>query len=106
MTTTQVTRPGPLTLLGQLNQSSVDSSSNATSRNLVHVWYNIYDANGEDDAVTAVLLVAPNWNASLIGSGTNGAPLQSEFGNVDFKAYNIDFENRAVSVVAHSSLCH
>ena len=51
---------------------------------------------GMDDATSAVLLVAPNLNASLIGAGPTGAPLQPEFGNVDFKAYNIDFENRAV----------
>ena len=50
-----------------------------------------------DDAQSAVLLVAPLFNASLIGAGPTGAPLQPLFGNVDFKAYNIDFENRAVS---------
>lgn len=50
-----------------------------------------------DDATSAVLLVAPSFNASLIGAGPTGAPLQPLFGNVDFKAYNIDFENRAVS---------
>jgi hypothetical protein len=31
------------------------------------------------------------------GAGPTGAPLQPLFGNVDFKAYNIDFQNRAVS---------
>jgi hypothetical protein len=50
-----------------------------------------------DDAQTAVLLVAPNYNGSLIGAGPTGAPLQPTFGNIDFKAYNIAFENRAVS---------
>jgi len=50
-----------------------------------------------DDAQSSVLLVAPSFNASLIGAGTNGAPLQPLFGNVDFKAYNIDFENRAAN---------
>jgi len=49
-----------------------------------------------DDAQSAVLTVAPNFNASLIGAGPNGAPLQPSFGNVDFKVYNVDFENRAV----------
>ena len=49
-----------------------------------------------DDAQSAVLLVAPSFNASLIGAGPIGAPLQPLFGNADFKAYNIDFENRAV----------
>lgn len=49
-----------------------------------------------DDAQSAVLIVAPSFNASLIGAGTDGAPLQPLFGNTDFKAYNVDFENRAV----------
>lgn len=52
-----------------------------------------------DDAQSAVLLVAPSFNASLIGAGPTGAPLQQEFGSVDFRAYNVDFENRAVSFV-------
>ncbi len=52
-----------------------------------------------DDAQSSVLLVAPSFNASLIGAGTNGAPLQPLFGNVDFKAYSIDFENRAVGIL-------
>lgn len=51
-----------------------------------------------DDAQSAVLLVAPSFNASLIGAGPTGAPLQPLFGNTDFKAYNIDFENRAVRI--------
>lgn len=58
-----------------------------------------------DDADSAVLLVAPSYNASLIGAGTNGAPLQPLFGNVDFKAYNIDFENRAVRDLVCIVLC-
>ena len=53
---------------------------------------------GMDDAQSAVLLVAPSFNASLIGAGPTGAPLQPLFGNSDFKVYNIDFENRAVRV--------
>ena len=51
---------------------------------------------GVDDAQSAVLLVAPSFNASLIGAGPTGAPLQPLFGNTDFKAYNVNFENRAV----------
>lgn len=49
-----------------------------------------------DDAQTAVLTVSPSFNASLIGAGPSGEPLQSLFGTTDFKAYNIDFANRAV----------
>jgi hypothetical protein len=52
-----------------------------------------------DDSRSAVLLVTPSSAASLIGAGPTGAPLQSLFGNVDFKVYNIDFENRAVIFV-------
>jgi hypothetical protein len=54
-----------------------------------------------DDDQTAVLLVTPSPAASAIGSGPTGAPLQSLFGNVDFKVYNIDFENRAVILVSY-----
>lgn len=53
-----------------------------------------------DDAQSAVLTVAPSFPAALIGAGPTGAPLQPLFGNVDFKAYNIDFQNRAVSVLS------
>ena len=49
-----------------------------------------------DDAQSAVLIISPTFNASLIGAGPTGAPLQPSFGNTNFKAYNIDFENRAV----------
>ena len=59
-------------------------------------------ANGIDDAQSAVLTVSPSFNASLIGAGPTGAPLQPLFGNTDFKAYNIDFQNRAVSTVHDS----
>ncbi len=52
-----------------------------------------------DDADSAVLTVAPSYEAALIGSGPTGAPLQPLFGNTDFRAYNIDFQNRAVCPV-------
>jgi hypothetical protein len=68
-------------------------------QNLVKIWNNQFVQTGFDDATSAVLLVAPSFNASLIGAGPTGAPLQPLFGNVDFRAYNIDFENRAVSFV-------
>ncbi|GJJ13452.1 hypothetical protein Clacol_007706 [Clathrus columnatus] len=94
-----VTRSGPLTFLGQLDLDHLDSTISPT-RNLVQIWNNIFVTEpppAEDDAQTAVLIVAPSFNASLIGSGTNGAPLQPLFGNTDFKAYNIDFSNRAAN---------
>jgi len=63
------------------------------------VWDDKFTQNGLDDAESAVLLVAPSLNASLIGAGPTGAPLQPLFGTTDFKAYNIDFQNRAVSLM-------
>jgi len=60
--------------------------------------------NGMDDAQSSVLLVAPSFNASLIGAGTDGAPLQPLFGNTDFKAYNIDFQNRAANFAISQAL--
>ena len=49
-----------------------------------------------DNAETVVFTVAPNRAAALIGSGPKGAPLQPVFGNEDFRAYNLDIQNRAV----------
>ncbi|KAI0683093.1 pectin lyase-like protein [Earliella scabrosa] len=96
--TVNVTRSDLVTLLGQLDpDNAFDPAGNASTRNLVHIWDNKFVQTGMDDAQSAVLLVAPSFNASLIGAGPTGAPLQPLFGNVDFKAYNIDFENRAVS---------
>ncbi|EJF60997.1 pectin lyase-like protein [Dichomitus squalens LYAD-421 SS1] len=96
--TVNVTRTGPVTLLGELDRSTAfDPAGNASTRNLVHIWNNQFVQTGMDDAQSAVLLVAPSFNASLIGAGPTGAPLQPLFGNVDFKAYNIDFENRAAN---------
>ncbi|KAM5540887.1 hypothetical protein V8D89_005531 [Ganoderma adspersum] len=96
--TVNITRAAPLTLLGQLDpETAFDPAGNASTRNLVHIWDNTFVQTGMDDAQSAVLLVAPSFNASLIGAGPTGAPLQPLFGNVDFKAYNIDFENRAAS---------
>ena len=64
------------------------------------IWNNQFVRAGMDDAQSAVITIAPNFNASFIGAGPTGAPLQPEFGSTDFKAYNINFENRAVSVCA------
>ncbi|PFH53349.1 carbohydrate esterase family 8 protein [Amanita thiersii Skay4041] len=74
--TMNITRTGPLTLL-------------IWNSNFVHI--------GMDDATSAVLTIAPSFNASLIGAGPTGAPLQPLSGNTDFKAYNIDFQNRAAN---------
>ncbi|CUA71215.1 Putative pectinesterase/pectinesterase inhibitor 26 [Rhizoctonia solani] len=109
-----VTRQWPLTILGEV------VNSNSTN-NAVEIWSNIAVKtgacyrksshirhcdginfllplnSGQDNAVTPALIVAPSWNASLIGSGPTGAPLQPLFGSPDFKAYNIDFNNRAAN---------
>ncbi|KAG1797388.1 carbohydrate esterase family 8 protein [Suillus plorans] len=77
-----VTRSAPLTLLGQLDPNTArDPAGNASQRNLVHIWYNLYVLPGMTDQDTSTLTVAP-----LPGQ---------QSGNADFKAYNIDFENRA-----------
>ncbi|KAF8817178.1 carbohydrate esterase family 8 protein [Phlegmacium glaucopus] len=110
--TVNVTRKGPLILLGQLPNTSPNSLNrpfaNASEvplkQNLVKVWDNRYVQTGMDGAQSAVLLVSPSFNASLIGSGPTGAPLQPLFGNVDFKAYNIDFENRAATFAISQAL--
>jgi len=95
--TVNVTRQGPLTFLGQLSpHSAFDPAGNASTRNLVKIWDSKFVLDGQDDAQSSTLIVAPSFNASLIGAGPTGAPLQPLFGNVDFKAYNIDFQNRAV----------
>ncbi|KAK0211229.1 pectin lyase-like protein [Desarmillaria ectypa] len=96
--TLNITRKGPLTLLGQLPAgSTITSFANGSASNLVQVWNNKFVHTGMDDADSAVLTVAPSYKAALIGSGPTGAPLQPLFGNTDFRAYNIDFQNRAAN---------
>ncbi|KAJ3901595.1 hypothetical protein F5879DRAFT_317264 [Lentinula edodes] len=63
--------------------------ANASQPNLVQIFNSVFVENGIDDAATAVLTVAPN------GAGTTGAPAQGVFGNVNFKMYNVDIQNRA-----------
>lgn len=84
------------------NIQGVTSDPYNWRNNQVHVWNSSFinqttQAVGEDNADAMVLTVSPNRNASLIGAGPAGAPLQPEFGNVDFRVYNVDFANRAVS---------
>ncbi|KAG8214700.1 pectin lyase fold/virulence factor [Butyriboletus roseoflavus] len=79
-----VSRPGPLTLLGQLDPATATlRNGNASQRNIVRVWNNKYVGNGTTDEETATLTVGP--------------AVDYPFGNVDFRAYNIDFENRAAN---------
>ncbi|KAF9236453.1 carbohydrate esterase family 8 protein [Melanogaster broomeanus] len=85
--TVNVTRSGPLTLLGQLSpETAFDETGNASTRNLVHIWNNkcvTKDASAEE-TLTAILTVA-----------YAGGP--TFFGNTDFKAYSINFQNRAAN---------
>lgn len=86
-----VTRSGPLTILGQTN------TANEQSDNTVTVYWASANANSRytDNAFTSVLTVAPNLNASLTGSGPTGFPVPDDtpFGCTDFRVYNIDFRN-------------
>ncbi|KAF2085050.1 carbohydrate esterase family 8 protein [Saccharata proteae CBS 121410] len=88
-----VTRPGPLTLLGQT------SKPDSPSDNAVRVFWQQATGTNEtgslDNAYTAVLTVAPTLNASLTGSGPTGfaVPADTPFGNTDFAVYNVDFVN-------------
>ncbi|KIW00079.1 uncharacterized protein PV09_08421 [Verruconis gallopava] len=99
-----VTRPGPLRLLGvsdrpYLGKSYSDVSSDTDHSNGVTViWAKSNTDNtglSVDNAVTSVLTVAPTYDASLTGSGPTGfaVPEDTPFGNTDFRAYNIDFRN-------------
>lgn len=83
-----VTRPGPLYLLGQT------SAPNDRTQNRVVVYWAAIAGTG-DNAYTSTLTVAPTLNASLTGAGPTGNPVPpgTPFGNTDFRVYNIDFIN-------------
>ncbi|RBQ94586.1 hypothetical protein VDGD_01782 [Verticillium dahliae] len=100
-----VTRHGALTLLGMSDRPhegrlyadlATDLSSPAP-QNEVQVWHNAanYQARFPDNAFTSVLSVGPTLNATLTGAGPTGfaVPEGTPFGNLDFRAYNIDFRN-------------
>ncbi|KAH8426677.1 putative pectin methylesterase [Aspergillus melleus] len=88
-----VTRSGPITLLGQTNDSK-DATKNKV--NLTWAQAN-HDNTGQavDNVFSSVLTVAPTLESSYTGSGPTGYPVpeNTPFGNVDFRAYNIDFTN-------------
>ncbi|KAI0444535.1 pectin methylesterase family protein [Xylaria telfairii] len=97
-----VTRQGPLTLLGVSDrpfggESYANISYNSTSENDVQIYWNSanHDAIFPDNVYTGVLTVGPNLNATLTGSGPTGFPVPADtpFGCTDFRAYNIDFRN-------------
>jgi hypothetical protein len=99
-----ITRPGPLTLLG------VTASPNDKAGNQVNViWHN---ATGTattgtyDNAYTSTLTIAPTLNSSFTGTGPTGfaVPADTPFGNSDFRTYNLNFINDYLPYAAGPSL--
>ncbi|RYO92251.1 hypothetical protein DL766_007044 [Monosporascus sp. MC13-8B] len=97
-----VTRQGPLTLLGMTDRPwgsglYADVDGKSRQENDVHVYWNSanHDAVFPDNVYTGVLTIGPNLNATLTGSGPTGFPVPEDtpFGCTDFRAYNIDFRN-------------
>jgi pectin methylesterase-like acyl-CoA thioesterase len=85
-----ITRSGPLTLLG------VTSSPNDHSQNTVTVVHKNATSSGKgDNAYTSTLTVAPTEKSSLTGEKFYGYPVPNgtPFGNQDFRVYNVDFVN-------------
>ncbi|KAF4550892.1 Pectinesterase-like protein 1 [Elsinoe fawcettii] len=88
-----ITRPGPVTLLGQTR------FPNDATKNVVNIiWSN---ATGTattgtyDNLYTSTLTIAPTLNSSATGAGPQGNPVPAgtPFGNKDFRSYNINFLN-------------
>ncbi|KAJ5381834.1 uncharacterized protein N7496_004262 [Penicillium cataractarum] len=86
-----ITRPGPLTLLGETNHPR------DAEQNQVNVLWAAATSQGiyTDNVFTSVMVVAPTLNASLTGYGPSGlsVPEDTPFGCRDFRTYNIDFRN-------------
>ncbi|WPH00664.1 carbohydrate esterase family 8 protein [Acrodontium crateriforme] len=98
-----VTRSGPLTLIGQ---SALPTNASA---NVVNILWSSATGNAEnsfDNAFTSTLTVAPTLNASLTGSGPTGnnVPMGTPFGNQDFRVYNVNFINDYLPYSAGPSL--
>lgn len=97
-----ITRSGPVTLLGQTAQPTVQA------KNQVQVYWSAANVNGiyGDNAYTSVLTVAPTLEASLTGSGPTGYPVPDDtpFGCVQFSAYNLDFRNVYANYAVSQSL--
>ncbi|KAJ2995286.1 hypothetical protein NUW58_g1316 [Xylaria curta] len=97
-----VTRQGPLTLLGTSDrpfrgESYADIDHDVVHENDVQIYWNSanHDAIFPDNVYTSVLTIGPNLNATLTGSGPTGFPVPDDtpFGCTDFRVYNIDFRN-------------
>lgn len=99
-----ITRPGPLTLLG------VTASPNDKTKNEVNViWHNATgtpSTGSYDNAYTSTLTIAPTLNSSLTGTGPTGfaVPADTPFGNRDFRTYNLNFINDYLPYSAGPSL--
>jgi pectin methylesterase-like acyl-CoA thioesterase len=97
-----ITTSGSLTLLGQTSQPG------NWSANLVTIWNSSAIPMlpvGADDADTVTFTVAPNRPAALIGAGFYGAPIVNDtWGSPDFKAYNLNIENRYANYSAGQAL--
>jgi pectin methylesterase-like acyl-CoA thioesterase len=99
-----ITRTGPLTLLG------VTATPNDPSKNKVTILWKqatgTKETGSKDNAFTSSLTVAPTLDSSLTGSGPSGHAVAAgtKFGNEDFRAYNIDFVNDFKSHSAGPSL--
>ncbi|KAK5107392.1 hypothetical protein LTR62_001296 [Meristemomyces frigidus] len=99
-----VTRPGPLTLLGQ---TSCPNDASANTVNII--WHNATgtaSTGSYDNAYTSTLTVAPTLNSSLTGSGPSGNPVPQDppFGNLDFRTYNLNLINSYLPYSAGPSL--
>lgn len=99
-----VTRPGPLYLLGQTKDAE------SLARNTVEImWHNATGTattGSYDNAYTSTLTIAPTFNSSTTGSGPTGNPVPGDtpFGNFDFRAYNLNFTNDYLPYSAGPSL--
>lgn len=98
-----VTRPGPLTLLGMTDSPHqgklyTDMVHGKPQKNKVTVRFDL--ANNDrtvlgDNVYAGVLTIGPTLNATFTGAGPTGWPIPegTPFGCKDFRAYNIDFVN-------------
>ncbi|KAJ7708822.1 pectin lyase-like protein [Mycena rosella] len=95
-----VSRTGPTMLLGQTDHPASYAQNLVTIFNTTFINQTTQIASLQDNADSAVLTVAPNKYAAWTGAGYYGGtpgPIPDAFGCTDFKAYNINFENRAAN---------
>lgn len=90
-----ITRSGPITLLGQQPDRAALTDPARNTVNLTFAGANSDSTGDIDNVWFSVMVVAPTLDASLTGSGTTGYPVPADtpFGNTDFRVYNIDFRN-------------